>query len=428
MKTKFPFIVAKRYLKQIVSSASFLAIVLSMISVVFNLYVSLRILDITGLPAKQTFALFAYNAGYTFMSFIWRHVELGNRFIKALFVLLSGTLIPIFAFVSFSENFYVILVSFVLFSFSLAVLNPLTVNLISRRVRRESEISLKYNYYNSLGSTIGYLLAGAFTGVINLGFLILALAVVFLVNVISIRGEVEYGVPKILTGPLPHHHSFHINIDVVDKLIHIRYDVFYLRLFLRRLSINIKRRHFLTLLGIFVFFIAVGLFFTPLPSMLILTGLTKKEIYIEYAFFNLFSIIGYQSISSLNLTFEKMYSVLSLATLARCILFVLPSLLSIGLVERNLWFMTTIMILVGYTWAFLGTTMLGILLSLVPHNDRARAASSFNALSSLGTVIGSLLSTLIVTKYSVGYAYIASGIMATIALMLFIKARSAILS
>jgi len=70
MKTKFPFIVAKRYLKQIVSSASFLAIVLSMISVVFNLYVSLRILDITGSPAKQTLALFAYNAGYTFMSFI----------------------------------------------------------------------------------------------------------------------------------------------------------------------------------------------------------------------------------------------------------------------------------------------------------------------------------------------------------------------
>jgi MFS family permease len=428
MKTKFPFIPAKRYLKQIVSSTSFLTIVLSMISVVFNLYVSLRILDITGSPAKQTLALFAYNAGYTFMSFIWRHVELGNRFIKALFVLLSGTLIPIFAFVSFSENFYVILVSFVLFSFSLAILNPLTVNLISRRVKRESEISLKYNYYNSLGSTIGYLLAGAFTGVINLGFLILILAVVFLVNVISIRGEVEYGVPKILTGPLPHHHSFHINIDVVDKLIHIRYDVFYLRLFLRRLSINIKRRHFLTLLGIFVFFIAVGLFFTPLPSMLILTGLTKKEIYIEYAFFNLFSIIGYQSISSLNLTFEKMYSVLSLATLARCILFVLPSLLFIGLVEPNLWFITTIMILVGYTWAFLGTTMLGILLSLVPHNDRARAASSLNALSSLGTVIGSLLSTLIVTKYSVGYAYIASGIIAMIALMLFIKARSAILS
>jgi predicted MFS family arabinose efflux permease len=182
------------------------------------------------------------------------------------------------------------------------------------------------------------------------------------------------------------------------------------------------------LLCIFVFFIAVGLFFTPLPSMLILTGLTKKEIYIEYAFFNSFSIIGYQSISSLNLTFEKMYSVLSLATLARCILFVLPSLLSIGLVEPNLWFIKTIMILVGYTWAFLGITMLGILLSLVPDNDRARAASSFNALSSLGTVIGSLLSTLIVTRYSVGYAYIASGIIATIALMLFIKARSAILS
>jgi len=73
-----------------------------MISVVFNLYVSLRILDITGSPAEQTLALFAYNAGYTFMSFIWRHVELGDRFIKALFVLLSGALIPIFAFVSFS--------------------------------------------------------------------------------------------------------------------------------------------------------------------------------------------------------------------------------------------------------------------------------------------------------------------------------------
>jgi hypothetical protein len=126
-------------------------------------------------------------------------------------------------------------------------------------------------------------------------------------------------IPKILTGPLPHHHSFHINTDdVVDKLTteslalqggeevsNIKYDVFYLRLFLKRLSINIKRRYFLTLLGIFVFFIAVGLFFTPLPSMLILTGLTKKEIYIEYAFFNLFSIIGYQFISSLNLTFEK---------------------------------------------------------------------------------------------------------------------------
>jgi len=105
-----------------------------------------------------------------------------------------------------------------LFSFSLAILNPLTVNLINRRVKRESEISLKYNYYNSLGSTIGYLLAGAFTGVINLGFLILTLAVVFLVNVINIRREVEYEIPKILTGPLPHYHSFHINIDVVDKL------------------------------------------------------------------------------------------------------------------------------------------------------------------------------------------------------------------
>jgi MFS family permease len=116
--------------------------------------------------------------------------------------LLSGALIPIFAFVSFSENFYVILVSFVLFSFSLAILNPLTVNLISRRVKRESEISLKYNYYNSLGSTIGYLLAGVFTGIINLGFLILTLAVVFLDNVINIRREVEYGNTQDIDWPI----------------------------------------------------------------------------------------------------------------------------------------------------------------------------------------------------------------------------------
>ena len=116
--------------------------------------------------------------------------------------MLSGALIPIFAFVSFSENFYVILVSFVLFSFSLAILNPLTVNLISRRVKRESEISLKYNYYNSLGSTIGYLLAGVFTGIINLGFLILTLAVVFLDNVINIRREVEYGNTQDIDWPI----------------------------------------------------------------------------------------------------------------------------------------------------------------------------------------------------------------------------------
>lgn len=428
MKIRTLFIGVTWHLQKALTSISFLVIVLSMVSVVFNLYVSLRVLDITNSPGKQTLVLFAYNTGYTLMSYAWRRLELSGDSVKKLFVLLSIALVPIVALVSVSQSFSIILACFTLFSFLLAVLNPLTLSLISKKTKRESEISLKYNYYNSLGSTIGYVLAGVFAGIINLGFLILLLIIIFLVSVASVKKEVEVGLPKVLTGPLPHHHSFHISIDIFDKLMDIKYDVFYIRLFLRKLSLNLKRRYFLTLLGIFVFFIGVGLFFTPLPSMLVLTGLTKREVYIEYAFFNLFSIIGYQSIGSLNLTFEKMYNVLSIATLVRCILFLSPSLLFIGLVEPNLWFITTVIILVGYTWAFLGTTMLGILLYLVPHHEKARAASSFNAISSFGTVIGSLLSTVIVTNYGVGHSYILSGLIAIVALMLFIKARSAILS
>lgn len=405
-----------------------IVIFLSMLSVIINLFVSLKVIDITGSPTKQSFALFIYNIVYTFMSFSWRKINVSKKTINLLFLFLILILGLSSILLSFSNSYYLVLVAFAIFASSLSILNPLTISLISRRVKRESEISLKYNYYNSLGSTIGYLLAGMFVGIINLNYLLLFLVLVVLMNGLSLKGKLDYDTPKILTGPLPHHHSFQVIIDIFDKVIDVKYDVFYLRLFLRKLSLNLKRRYFLTELGIFVFFIGVGLFFTPLPSMLLLAGLSKRDIYLEYAFFNLFSVIGFQSLGYLNLTFEKMYGILSIATFARCVLFTMPVLIFLGFVEANLWFITALMILVGYTWAFLGFTMLGILLYLVPHSEKARAASSFNAITSMGTVIGSLLATLIVSELGIGYSYLFSGLFATIALALFLKARSAILS
>lgn len=407
---------------------SLVVVFLSMLTVITSLMVSLRVLDLTGSPAKQSLAIFAYNTSYTLTSLLLRRIEPDGKLIRKIYTAVVVATLPLVALFSLSNNYYIILGAFTFFASMISILNPLAVGMISRRTKKDSEISVKYNYYNSLGSTIGYLLAGILSGIADLSYLIITLGLVVLVTGLGTRREIELGVPRVLTSPLPHQHTLHVSLDIIDKVIDLRHDIFYLRLFLRKLSLNLKRRYFLTQLGIFIFFIAVGLFFTPLPSTLSMAGLSKREVYLEYAVFNLFSVVGFQSIASLNLTLEKMYNILGAATLSRCLLFILPSLIFTAPIGPNLWFITGIMLLVGYTWAFLGTTMLGILLYLVPHSEKARAASSFNALSSLGTVMGSLLATFIVNSLEVKYSYIASGLVALAALFLFLKSRSAILS
>jgi len=409
-------------------AALFIAL-LSLYSVILNLSGSLRLLELTHSPFLQTLALFIYNLTYTFTSFLTRKIAFEGKRAEAGLLASLATAFASFFFIAISRESPTIIAGLALLAASLAVLSPLSVGVLSAILKVESETSIKYNYYNSVGSAIGYFLAGVLAGIKWLDYIVFGIGVTLIIAGTSVKKFARsLEIPRVFAGPLPHHHSFSFIVSSLDKLLDLKQDLFYFKLFIRRLSISLKRRSYLTSLGIFFFFIGAGLFFTPLPSMMYVLGLSRREIFIEYGFFNVFSILGYQAVSQYRLTLEKMYDVLVAATLGRAVLFAIPGILLLEFASPNLWAVTGVMILVGFTWAFLGTTMMGILLSLAHGSEKTRAASTFNGISSLGTVIGSLIATLTVSSYGLHACFLLSGAFAALALYLFARSRSAILS
>lgn len=403
-------------------------LLMSMLSVILNLYVALKILALTGSPAKQSFAVFVYNILYFLTSLIWKTMTLDKELLKKSFSFaLIGLCISSIV-LSIVSSFKTILLLFSLFSIMLAVFVPLSIGVLSNRLKRESEISLKWNYFNSLGSMFGFLLAGLLVYKIDLHFLIFSLVFLLIFSGYKIGKEIDVDAPKVLTSPLPQHNMYHIIVETFDKFMDIKKDVFYLKMFIRKLNINLKRRYSLTQIGILLFFIGVGLFFTPLPSLLTLIGLGRRDIYLLYAAFHLFSIIGFKALVKFPLRYENMYDLLWINTAIRAFVFLLPAIMFFGHISPTIALVSFVIASVGFTWAFIGTTMLGILLYIPPPYERARAASAFNTIYSLGTVLGSLITTVVVARLGLGVTYILGSLFMLLSLFLFIKAKSAFLS
>lgn len=421
--------IVKARLKEELTAEALTTIVLSSISVVASLYASLKVLAETGSPFLQSLASFLFTLAYAAVSSAWRAGALSSLGARTPMLLSSALILLSSLILLLARVYWAILLALLFLASAQACLGPLLVSLFSERYRSGSETSLNYNMSVSLGSAAGYMLAGALAGSVDIGFVLVggSFPLLYLALRLASSGRLEEvpreTMPKVITKlrlPRP----FMGPLSSLPKALSIK-----ARAFFRRVSLYMLKRYALTQLSILVFFIAVGLFFTPLPSVFKTLGLTANEIYLVNALFSFFSVLGFLAERELKLTFERLYRILVVAIAVRSALFVLPVVMLTFLeTGSGLTLSVALMCLLGFTWAFIGVPMLGLLLYFAPRGEKSEAAGTFNALTSVGSLLGSLAATLLVRFAGLPHVYLASFMAALLSLLTIMRARSAILT
>jgi len=394
--------VAKMVKENVVVSILIVELLYNIVAGITNLSLPLIIVMLGGNGVEVAVASFTLNTMFMIFSIIFGRLSdlSGKRkiFIELSMVfLISSTLIFLLTLISK----YVILIylastllGLASASFS-AIIILLAVETSRIKLSTASRIVNKISLFAGIGWSIGLIIAGI-TSIDSLGN---AIIIAFIANVTSLFITIKF-LPEtpitierqqvIIPSPKPWIidkarmiYSFIVQLPKLGDLYNL----------LRLLKMCFVRTIPLYLFAMLIAFTAIGLFFTQLPVFLKITiEMDDFMIFLAYALSSITSTLTYLLTPKLidSLSERKL---LGLILCLRGLIFSIPIYLSIF---NSLILAIILFITIGASWAPISVTMNSIMIKMAEPHRRAERVSQLNAMISLGLMIGSGLSGLVV--------------------------------
>lgn len=292
---------------------------------------------------------------------------------------------------------------------------------LSERKDWASKIS-KFSLYASLGQIIGVLLAASLSSIFftvnSLRYLYYIASFLYIVS----------GIVALLIIPEPRTKIDRNRVELRSFRVfeRIRYFPSHVIHWNFRLT-NIDRNLRITLLSFMVMMMGFQLYFVAFPILLKDIGVNNSVFFIIYLGNYIFSAITFTFSGQIaNKIGHKRITILAVTTR----LFIFPStILFIILLnhQKALLFDSLLLIysLLGAMWSFISVGTATLSSNLSKPEQRGIVSGTYNAVQSIGVIVGSSLAGIIVLKYGFYIDFIFADIIVLLGLLSFLKVKSA---
>ena len=400
-----------------------------------NLAGSIRVLDLTGSAFMLSLSVLLYNVAFTIMSWVWPAIFLGRVSRRGMLAFALGGMAAGLALMGIPPVPALVIVGSGVVGASSALISPVMMTIMADYYGKDSLAVTKYNTYSSAGFVLGYVAAALIRMRVGTPDLLMASAATSAVLVVLTvlipqryvivepRRVTYISLIPQLTGrlrPLP---SVLFSPRIVYNLRRLATD------FIRMVRRNVQRRLPLTLMGTAVLFIAISLFFTPMPAFMRSVGLNDVEVYVTYLTSSIVSTLTYRVVHPIISDYRRAWKLLIVATTTRAPLFLLP--MYVLLLEGRIPALPVILtgfVVVGLTWTAISSSLTAVILAMSEKERKDERLGHLNAMIGLGTIVGSLASGIIVKTHGYVALSVTASVLVVTATAIYYRARKALVT
>lgn len=322
--------------------------------------------------------------------------------------------------ISFNAEFF-ITIAFISGFFGSAVTPVSSILIMELAERKDWSMKIsKFSQYNSYGNIAGVVFASVFTGAFPNPFLLRYLYVInFVFYVVSAVMGYLY-IPESVKR-VERDEVATRSFRVIERVRYLPSQIIHFNFHFRELEKDLKY----IFLGFLIMMAGFQLFFVAFPIMLRSLSVSASVYFMIFLGNYLLSAMTFGFSGRICLRYGNK-RVSAAAIMARIIIF--PATIAVvSLVTfRPLLFVGLLLIysILGSLWSFLSVGTATLVSNLSKPEERGRVSGTYNAVQSVGAVVGSALTGLIVT--GIGYSLdfvIASGVVA-LGLMIFLREKS----
>jgi MFS family permease len=346
--------------------------------------------------------------------------RMGKRriFVQIGFFSLAATSL-LFA-VSFNTAYFIV-ISFISGFLGSAVTPVSSILIMELTERKDWSMKIsKFSQYNSYGNIAGVVFASIFTGAYpSVHFLRYLYVISFAFYVLSALLGYLY-IPesghKVKRDEVPIR-----TFRVIEKVRYLPSQIIHFNFHFRELERDLK----FILLGFLIMMTGFQLFFVAFPVLLRSIGVSSSVYFIIFLGNYLFGAITFGFSGQTSLKFGNR-RIVKMAVLARVFIFPLVIALVAFVTFRPLLFVGLLLVYstLGALWAFISVGTGTLVSNLSKPEERGRVSGTYNAVQSLGAVIGSALTGVIVTGIGYFSDFLIASVIATIGLWIFLREKA----
>jgi MFS family permease len=346
--------------------------------------------------------------------------RMGKRriFVQIGFFSLAATSL-LFA-ISFNTAYFIV-ISFISGFLGSAVTPVSSILIMELTERKDWSMKIsKFSQYNSYGNIAGVVFASIFTGAYpSVHFLRYLYAISFAFYVLSALLGYLY-IPesghKVKRDEVPIR-----TFRVIEKVRYLPSQIIHFNFHFRELERDLK----FILLGFLIMMTGFQLFFVAFPVLLRSIGVSSSVYFIIFLGNYLFGAITFGFSGQTSLKFGNR-RIVRMAVLARVFIFPLVIALVAFVTFRPLLFVGLLLVYstLGALWAFISVGTGTLVSNLSKPEERGRVSGTYNAVQSLGAVIGSALTGVIVTGIGYFSDFLIASVIAAIGLWIFLREKA----
>jgi len=346
--------------------------------------------------------------------------RMGKRriFVQIGFFSLAATSL-LFA-VSFNTAYFIV-ISFISGFLGSAVTPVSSILIMELTERKDWSMKIsKFSQYNSYGNIAGVVFASIFTGAYpSVHFLRYLYVISFAFYVLSALLGYLY-IPesghKVKRDEVPIR-----TFRVIEKVRYLPSQIIHFNFHFRELERDLK----FILLGFLIMMTGFQLFFVAFPVLLRSIGVSSSVYFIIFLGNYLFGAITFGFSGQTSLKFGNR-RIVRMAVLARVFIFPLVIALVAFVTFRPLLFVGLLLVYstLGALWAFISVGTGTLVSNLSKPEERGRVSGTYNAVQSLGAVIGSALTGVIVTGIGYFSDFLIASVIAAIGLWIFLREKA----
>jgi MFS family permease len=346
--------------------------------------------------------------------------RMGKRriFVQIGFFSLAATSL-LFA-ISFNTAYFIV-ISFISGFLGSAVTPVSSILIMELTERKDWSMKIsKFSQYNSYGNIAGVVFASIFTGAYpSVHFLRYLYVISFAFYVLSALLGYLY-IPesghKVKRDEVPIR-----TFRVIEKVRYLPSQIIHFNFHFRELERDLK----FILLGFLIMMTGFQLFFVAFPVLLRSIGVSSSVYFIIFLGNYLFGAITFGFSGQTSLKFGNR-RIVRMAVLARVFIFPLVIALVAFVTFRPLLFVGLLLVYstLGALWAFISVGTGTLVSNLSKPEERGRVSGTYNAVQSLGAVIGSALTGVIVTGIGYFSDFLIASVIAAIGLWIFLREKA----
>ena len=175
-------------------------------------------------------------------------------------------------------------------------------------------------------------------------------------------------------------------------------------------------------IGTLMIFMGATSFFTPLPVYMKFLGISLGNIFLIFFVNAIISVVSYPLVARLSQKWDDK-KLLTYSALSRMVLFAATVFTSFLPTSGISLFLALIVGLGGFTWSFIAVCGVALVPKLSMLGKEGSSMGVYNAMSSLGGVVGAILGSTVAYTLSYEVSFIFSAALVAIGLVAFIKIK-----